>query len=375
MAPAKKITREQEKYLHDTYYSLKSPVAFASLKRLWNFIRKDGRRVTESQLTLWLREQDAYTSFRPVRRKFPRPKTISPYFGYMFGSDTAYFQSIAEHNDGYKYVCVFIDYFTRFAYTYPMKTLTGVEMRSVLEQLFAVDKPERLHTDSGTEYKNRPVQAFLKREHVEHVVTGSDNKSAISEAYIKRLKLNLYRYMFYKNSYRWVDVLDDFTKLYNSSAHSAIRMSPKDARNAEPYVVWRNQYLPPPRKKTRPARPKTQSPFSFLVGDTVKIATEKTRFTREWQEKFTNETFKIIKRKVVNNIPMYLLEDGTGDTIKGFFYEPEMTKVFVPNDKEYKIEKIVRTRRRRGKTEHLVKFQGFPNKYNEWIAAKDVRKI
>ena len=72
---------------------------------------------------------------------------------------------------------------------------------------------------------------------------------------------------------------------------------------------------------------------------------------------------------------MYLLEDGTGDKIKGFFYEPEITKVIVPKDKVYKIEKIVKTRTRRGKKEHLVKFQGFPNKYNEWIAAENVEKI
>ena len=375
MAPAKKLSADQEEYLHDIYYSLQSPVAFASVAALWKHVRRDGRKVTQGQLIRWLREQDAYTSFRPVRRRFARPKTISPYFGYMFGSDTAYFQSIAEHNDGYKYVCVFIDYFTRFAYAFPMKTLTGAEMRDILIRLFAIYTPERLHTDSGTEYKNRTVQAYLKQENVQHVVTGSDNKSATSERFIKGLKLNLYRYMFYKNSYRWLDVLDDFTRIYNKRQHSALRMSPEAARSAEPYVIWRNQYLKPPVRLAKPQRPVTQSPFAFVLGDTVKIATAKTRFTREWQEKFGNETFEVIKRKVVDGVPMYLLKDGTGETIKGFFYEPEMTKVIVPEDKVYKFEKVLKTRRRRGKTEHFVKFQGFPNKYNEWIPAENVQKI
>ena len=376
MAPAKKISTAQEDYLHDIYYSLQSPVAFASAGALWKHVRRDGRKVTQGQLIRWLREQDAYTSFRPVRRRFARPKTISPYFGYMFGSDTAYFQNIAEHNDGYKYVCVFVDYFTRFAYTYPMKTLTGAEMLTVLTQLFSDGfKPERLHTDSGTEYKNRTVQTYLRKEDVKHIITGSDNKSAISERFIKGLKLNLYRYMFFKNSYRWLDSLGNFTRLYNQRQHGAILMSPAEARYTEPYIVWRNQYLKRPARKTKPQRPRTLSPYAFILGDTVKIATAKTRFTREWQEKFGNETFKIIKRKVVDGIPMYLLEDGTGDTIKGYFYEPEMTKVIVPDDKVYKIEKVLRTRRRAGKKEHLVKFQGFPNKYNEWIPAENVQKI
>ena len=368
------LTKQQKDYLQDKYYSLSGPTTFSGIEKLWRLIRKD-KIVSKFELRRWLKQQDAYTSFVPARRKFKRPKVISPYFGYMFGSDTAYFQHISDSNDGFKYVCVFIDYFTRFAYTFPLKTLTGVEMKQCLELLFKQYKPERLHTDSGTEYKNRTVSTYLRQNNVKHIVTGSDNKSAMSEAFIKRLKLNLYRYMFYKNKYRWVDVLEQFTKIYNESIHSAIKMSPKDAKNAERYVVWKNQFYKPPKRQNRPQKPLKGIPFRFNINDKVKISVAKTKFTREWNEKFTNETFRIKSRKIMDGIPMYLLEDGTGDVIKGFFYEPEMTKVVVPNDKLYKIEKVLKQRTRRGRKEQLVKFQGFSNKYNEWIAVKDIEKI
>ena len=293
----------------------------------------------------------------------------------MFGSDTAYFQNISDSNDGYKYIAVFIDYFTRFAYTYPLKTLTGVEMTQVLNQLFQEYKPERLHTDSGTEYKNRFVAAFLGKKDVKHIITGSDNKSAMSESFIKRLKLNLYRFMFYKNKYRWIDALPKFTKIYNESIHSAIKMTPQQARQSDRYVVWKNQFFKPEKRDRHPRKPKKLAAFRFQIDDSVKISVAKTKFSREWQEKFGNETFRIKSRKTLDGIPMYLLEDGTGDTIKGYFYEPEMTKVNVPADKLYKIEKVLRTRKRQGEEQKLVKFQGFPNKYNEWIAAKDIENI
>ena len=38
-------------------------------------------------------------------------------------------------NDGYSYFTVFIDIFTRYLYTAPLKTLTGQEMVEVFQRL------------------------------------------------------------------------------------------------------------------------------------------------------------------------------------------------------------------------------------------------
>ena len=50
----------------------------------------------------------------------------------------------------------------------------------------------------------------------------------------------------------------------------------------------------------------------------------------------------------------YRLKDLAGDVIKGKFYEPEIKKVFKSED-YFDVEKILKTRRRGGRIEYLVK--------------------
>ena len=55
-------------------------------------------------------------------------------------------------------------------------------------------------------------------------------------------------------------------------------------------------------------------------------------------------------------------------SIKGAFYEPELQKVQKPDkDAFFAVEKVIRScRRKDGTIEHLVKWSGFPNKFDSW---------
>ena len=62
----------------------------------------------------------------------------------------------------------------------------------------------------------------------------------------------------------------------------------------------------------------------------------------------------------------YRLKDLTDNVIKGKFYESEIHKV-VKDDKDYfDVEKILKTRRRGGKIEYLLKCFGYSSKFNSW---------
>lgn len=56
---------------------------------------------------------------------------------------------------------------------------------------------------------------------------------------------------------------------------------------------------------------------------------------------------------------MYTLRDELGDVIQGQFYEREMTPVIIPVDKQYKIERIVSSKKVKGKKQYLVKVAKF----------------
>ena len=383
----KKLSENQLRFLNEQYYDPRNSASYSGFNKFWRHIR-DLKIVTKIQTLHLLQQQDAYTSFRPNVQKFKRPKIVVPYYGYEFGSDTAYMVKFADENDGYKYFAVFIDYFTRFAWTYKLKTLKGVEMQTCMKRLFEEEqqKPEHLHTDKGTEYVNRVVSKYLKEQSVNHIVTGSDAKSSISEALIKQIKQKLFRYMYHKNTLNWHSVLDDVTRAYNNSTHSTLKMSPKAAQSAEPYVVWRNQHglktkktpnseNKPPRRKRKARKPKQKQPFTYRINDRVKVSAAKTPFTRAYSEQFSTETFFVQRRKTRDGIAMYTLRDELGETIQGQFYEREMTPVIVPEDKQYKIERVISSKRIKGKKQFLVKWQNFPSKYNSYVSEEDLVDI
>ena len=50
------------------------------------------------------------------------------------------------------------------------------------------------------------------------------------------------------------------------------------------------------------------------------------------------------------------------------FYAPELRLTRPPQEGEFfDIEKVLETRTVNGKKQYKVKFQGYPNKYNQWV--------
>jgi hypothetical protein len=69
---------------------------------------------------------------------------------------------------------------------------------------------------------------------------------------------------------------------------------------------------------------------------------------------------------------MYLLEAyDKSEKIKGGFYEFELTKT---TSDVFRIEKILKTRKLNGITQHFVRWKGFNPNYDSWINADDVTK-
>ena len=64
----------------------------------------------------FLRAQDAYTLHKPIRRKFPRRKTVSLGIDRIWQLDLADLTNISRYNDNYKFILTGIDFFSRYAF-------------------------------------------------------------------------------------------------------------------------------------------------------------------------------------------------------------------------------------------------------------------
>jgi hypothetical protein len=140
--------------------------------------------------------------------------------------------------------------------------------------------------------------------------------------------------------------------------------------------MWKKLYvdvLKPSVIKKRKSKPHKR--FKFKVGDYVRLSGIKHTFQRDYEQKWTEEVFIVSRRLLRQGIPVYKVMDYSKDPIQGTFYEAELQRVNKTRDDLWKIEKVLKRRKRRGQTEVLVKWQGYPKKFNSWVNKDELQNI
>ena len=176
--------------------------------------------------------------------------------------------------------------------------------------------------------------------------------------------------MYHNQTHRYLDVINDIVNSYNNTTHGSINMKPKDVNKQNELNLWARQYLKQGKKK------KLRKPFyQYNIGDYVRISRFVNIFTRDYDQKWTLEIFRIINRNAKQGFPIYDIEDYDGEPIIGSFYEPELQKVEVDKDQIFKIDKVLQTKTKNKIKMHLVSWLSWPKKYNSWIKDADLTDI
>ena len=103
----------------------------------------------------------------------------------------------------------------------------------------------------------------------------------------------------------------------------------------------------------------------FKVGDTVRISGKKDTFQKGYEQTYSHQVYEI--SVVQDTYPVtYKIKDFNNEEIQGAFYKNELQLVD-KSDRIYPINRIVKTRKRKGKTEHLVNFKDYPEDLTEWV--------
>ena len=91
-----------------------------------------------------------------------------------------------------------------------------------------------------------------------------DVKCSIVERAHTTVKSKIYKYSTYKNTYRYIDVLPKFVRVYNATVHAATGMAPAKVTDSDVLAIRRR--MNDKRKRIRTVKPK------FRVGQTVRIS-------------------------------------------------------------------------------------------------------
>lgn len=221
----------------------------------------------------------------------------------------------------------------------------------------------------GTEFLNSLFQNYLKSEGIDFFTTFSETKAAICERFNRTLKTRMWRYFQFKNTRRYIDILPELVESYNNAKHRTIGIEPVNVNQSNQSKIWKRVT----KEQTRGLKKKKPK---FFVDQTVRTSNERLHFEKGYTEKWTEEIF-FIDKIYLQYVPfMYKLRDVNGEVLKGRFYEQELQAVSVTADKEYRIERIVKRRKLKGrKPEVLVKWKGYPDSANTWEPADQIRNL
>jgi len=368
------MDKRKETYLKQLYYNPKKPGSFSGINKLFHHVTREGKfNFTKEEIRNWLQSQEVHTTNLLVNRKIKRRSVISPYIDYMWDIDTASLINYAEDNKGYSHFILAIDVMSKYIWTKAVKSASAEETVKTLKHFFKIKRrkkgrkqrrgrmPNRIRSDPGTEYTAKDVQDFLKANNIKHYTTNNETKSNFAERGIQSIKSKLFKYMRSKLTKKWVDLLDNITYTYNHTIHRSIKQTPASVTKKDEIKLWRLLYTS--KKIDLPLK----NSYKFKVSDFVRISNLRRPFERYYSEHWTNEVFKIKSRSIKQYIPIYVLTDYVGLLIEGTFYEEELQKVHIDENTTYRVEEVKDNRVENGVEEVLVKWVGWPEKFNTWI--------
>lgn len=306
--------RNEKKYkvLQKAYTS--GPTAYGSIKNLQRYTKFKRKDVVE-----FLHSKDSYTRYRTPRRRFPRLKTIAYRINEIWSCDLAYVDKLTKFNNNVKYLFVAVDVLSRYLRVQPMKTKSAESAVAAFKKMLNKrNKPEKVWTDKGTEFKGA-FEQFCGKRGIDTYTTNSETKSAFAERNIRSLKFIIWRYMHEHETWKYLPKLQDFVKTINTRVNRVTKLAPAQVQK---------KHVP---QLVALAFPKVIKKPKLKVGNTVRISKEDIAFRKGYKPQFTEELFTITG---VNkgSPPTYQIQDLDEEPILGKFYESELIKVIATQE-------------------------------------------
>lgn len=348
------------------YVRASHPTAFSGLTNIRRYYRGDIERVNIPKL---LGTVYSYG----LHREYKKPRVRNPfyikYLRQQMQVDLIDMQENSEVNDNYKFLFCIIDCFSKKAWVKPMKSKDADTSLKIFKELYSQINPKArsYFMDRGGEFKNKKVYAFLKREKVNIIHPNSEIKAAIVERFNRSLQRIIYTDCTERQSHRYIDRIELYLQTYNNRSHRSIaNLTPNQGELPENRVTVENAF----KKRFNEIQNKAANMKStYEIGDTVRIKTEKTKFSRGYHEQFSREYFRIVEVNIHMPIPTYTVKSlDTEEIISGSFYKEELQRV---EEGVYKLT-VLKERTLKGKKQYYVKWLGFGDQHNTWINSSDI---
>lgn len=355
----------------DAYTSPGHPIAYSRPAAVAKYFG-----ITQNKAKKLLQQLDSYN----LHKEYKRPSTFNPYYArHLFRNcqaDLIEMRGLSAHNDGVNYLLLIIDIFSRKIWVYPLQRKLGKKVAACLRKWLDSDlgaKKRRVkifRTDGGKEFFNHHVRQVLLNHNITHELAVGTSKASYAERSNKSLQVLIYKHLTENETTRYIDVLPDLVKTYNTRGHRSLDgMSPNEASKLKNEVHVRGVLM------KRYASIKRKKP-TLTLGQTVRIKTDSKAISdarRAYAEQYHGALYTIVRINQKLPVPLYYLRSqDKGDFIEGGFYANELSPV---EGNVFKVDQVLKTRGRGARKEYLIRWKWFGPEHDTWEPASNILRV
>lgn len=331
-------------------------------------------KMSKHRLFAILRKDPEYLlDARKKSKTFPRRRLFVHGVGQVWQADLA----IMFPMENYIGFLLCIDLFSRAIYCQLIKKKDRVSIRNAFQKIFKQSKlvPAKLETDQGQEFLSNKL--FFNEKKIFFKIKTGRNKAAFAERAIRTVKHRLFRLLRTLLSKDWPKYLPQVVAAINNSPSRAIGglrpayiKGPLDDPKVDEAIgipedtSFKDQL---DNQKTYEKKKNLIQKGDFVYADFGPTAFEKGFDSPNYQ------IYEVAQVDAGKTPPLFKLIDLAGAKVPGNFYPQQLTKTKAPTPRTtFRIEKVLKTRKRKGKKEVLVKYLHYPAKFNQWLVESTI---
>ena len=297
---------------------------------------------------------------KSVINKFERKKIIVNHIDEIHSCDLVDMQKYSKVNRGYKHIFTNIDIFSKYAWSFSLKTKTIKDIKPCFEKILKQRKPKYIWSVQESSFFSKEMLKFFEDNNVKIYYTYLNLKAVVIERFNRSLRELMMKEFVKNNNTVWYNILQKLINFYNNRYHNTIKDKPININKSNEKYIKGTIYTYNVTNK----KPK------YKINDLVRISFKRRQLFDKptGNIKWSEELFKIYKINK-SNVITYKLNDMNDEIIKSIFYEKEL-QLSKNITAEYIIEKISKTKG----NNIFVKWRGHSNNFNSWVNKSDIRK-
>ena len=133
-------------------------------------------------------------------------------------------QKYSKMNKGYKYIFTNIDIFSKYVWSFPLKSKSIKDIKPCFEKIFKQRKPKYIWSDQESSFFSKEMLKFFEDNVIEIYHTYSNLKAVVIERFNRSLRELMMKSFVKNNNTVWYNILPKLIKTYNNRYHRAIKM-------------------------------------------------------------------------------------------------------------------------------------------------------